>query len=74
MNRILLALLAAFTLLGSAHAGDAKKPNIIYILADDKDYHSRKTHVVLEKTWEIPSIYENWRSAKFGRPTAIAAH
>jgi arylsulfatase len=38
MNRILLALLAAFTLLSSAHAGDAKKPNIIYILADDLGY------------------------------------
>src|SRR5207302_5137881 len=35
MTRILLALLAVFALLPTAQAGDAKKPNIIVVLADD---------------------------------------
>jgi arylsulfatase A len=38
MKRILLALLAAWTCIGAAHAGDSRKPNIIYILADDLGY------------------------------------
>ena len=38
MKRILLAMLAAWTCIGAAHAGDSRKPNIIYILADDLGY------------------------------------
>jgi arylsulfatase len=38
MTRILFALIAAFALAGSAWAGEARKPNIIYILADDLGY------------------------------------
>jgi arylsulfatase A len=38
MARLVLALFAAFLCTGLAHAGDAKKPNIIFILADDLGY------------------------------------
>lgn len=38
MTRILFTFFVAFILTGSAHAGEAKKPNIIYILADDLGY------------------------------------
>jgi arylsulfatase len=38
MTRVMIALLAALVCITPAHAGDAKKPNIIYILADDLGY------------------------------------
>src|SRR5438309_6581184 len=38
MQRFILALIVAFLSIIPAHAGDAKKPNIIYILADDLGY------------------------------------
>jgi arylsulfatase A len=38
MQRLVLALLSALAFITPAHAGDAKKPNIIYILADDLGY------------------------------------
>ncbi len=38
MSRVILLLLAGFLVTNPVHAGDAKKPNIIYILADDLGY------------------------------------
>ena len=38
MRRIIFTLIAALTFISSVQAGDARKPNIIYILADDLGY------------------------------------
>src|SRR5476649_2943478 len=38
MKRFVIALVAALSIANFANAGDAKKPNIIYILADDLGY------------------------------------
>src|SRR5438270_11059613 len=38
MQRILLALVIVCASLGSLHAGEPRKPNIIYIIADDRGY------------------------------------
>src|SRR6266446_8554743 len=38
MNRLLLGVCAALTFVASVFAGDQRKPNIIYILADDLGY------------------------------------
>ena len=38
MRRLILALVITFSFISSVNAGDAKKPNIIYILADDLGY------------------------------------
>jgi hypothetical protein len=67
---LLIALVATFTLgpatMARAQDKAKKRPNIVIILADDKDYNLCKTHVAHEKTWKIPSIFKNWRSAKSG--------
>jgi hypothetical protein len=61
-----LALLLALAAPMTAFAQTDEKPNIIFILADDKDYYFCKKHVANEKTWKTPSIFKNWRLAKFG--------
>jgi hypothetical protein len=64
--RFLLVFGTAVCFASSLSAQEKRPPNIIHILADDKDYYFCKKHVANEKTWKTPSIFKNWRLAKFG--------
>jgi arylsulfatase A-like enzyme len=55
-NRLILAAFAAFSSLSPAHAADAKRPNIVFMFADDHAYQAISAYGDPRRLNETPNI------------------